>query len=463
MNLARVSLQNTVRDEARPSPVKQEIRFKLPQMELKGSKVFQRMDMNWDHDPGSVGIPAGEGWASVQARRQDAGAPRENRFAGGGLPQVRNSASLLLFTVFLMACAEAADWDLEIEDFAYIPNRLVVSVGDQATWTSRGFNHTVTSDTDIFNSQTIWDYMPFGAQFSYTFTEEGVFPYFCQGHGGPGGSGMSGVITVVASTAINSRPATPTNISPADGAPNQAIALTLTASPFKDSDAGDFHSASHWIVRSAVDGQGVVDSGESKTNLTSFRPSGLSEDTTYIWQVRYKDGQGGWSDLSGATRFTTLKAVAQVGLGLRGSYYNDYRGTYFSGAPLAVATNASIDFRWGQARPHRRVTADGFGVRWEGAVLPALTEKHEFQLQTRGGVRLWVDGKLLIDEWNVCSFFRTWRGWLDLIGGQAVPIRIEYAAEPSDALLTLRWASPSQPVAPIPASRLFPPGTLPGL
>ena len=36
------------------------------------------MDMNWDHEPGSAGIPAGDRWFSLQARRQDASAPRES-------------------------------------------------------------------------------------------------------------------------------------------------------------------------------------------------------------------------------------------------------------------------------------------------------------------------------------------------------------------------------------------------
>ncbi len=365
----------------------------------------------------------------------------------------------LLLAGPLFSGAQAAQWDIEIEDFLFIPDRLVISVGDTVTWTAKASEHTVTSDTGVFDSQTIWDFMPFGEMFSYTFAEEGVFPYFCQGHGGPGGSAMSGVITVVSATAVNHRPATPANVSPADGATNLPVGLTLSASAFRDSDAGDFHWASQWIVRRASDAEVVVDTGEIKTNLTSFKPGGLANETAYAWQTRYKDGQGGWSDYSPATRFSTLKAVAQVGFGLLASYSNtpDHR------APFGVTTNATIDFHWGNMRPHRRITANGFGARWEGALLPAFTETYEFRLETRGGVRLWVKNELLIDEWDNCSFRRTWRGQAELVGGQPVSVRIDYAADPVDALLTLRWSSGSQPLEVVPARRLFPPGVLEGL
>lgn len=35
-----------------------------------------------------------------------------------------------------------------------------------------------------------------GESFQHVFDSAGVYPYYCQFHGGPGGAGMSGVITV---------------------------------------------------------------------------------------------------------------------------------------------------------------------------------------------------------------------------------------------------------------------------
>jgi plastocyanin len=48
-----------------------------------------------------------------------------------------------------------------------------------------GVAHTATLDTGV------WDggYLAKGEEFFLTFTEPGVFPYYCIPHGGPGGSG----------------------------------------------------------------------------------------------------------------------------------------------------------------------------------------------------------------------------------------------------------------------------------
>ena len=40
-----------------------------------------------------------------------------------------------------------------------------------------------------------------------------------------------------------------------------------------------------------------------------------------------------------------------------------------------------------------------FSARWTGRVEPRFSEEYTFSVYATGGVRLWVDGELLIDEW----------------------------------------------------------------
>lgn len=78
-------------------------------------------------------------------------------------------------------------------DSSYRLKVITVPVGTTVTWEyDATLPHTVTSDTNVFNSGTMSE----GDTFSFTFTEEGVFPYFCRFHGSPGGGGMSGVVNV---------------------------------------------------------------------------------------------------------------------------------------------------------------------------------------------------------------------------------------------------------------------------
>jgi hypothetical protein len=66
-----------------------------------------------------------------------------------------------------------------IQNFAFNPATLTVSVGTTITWTNLdSAPHTVTSDDNLFDSGTLNQ----GAPFSHTFTTPGTFAYHCNIH-----------------------------------------------------------------------------------------------------------------------------------------------------------------------------------------------------------------------------------------------------------------------------------------
>jgi len=365
-----------------------------------------------------------------------------------GLPAL--AAAAILAGLALARPARAATHHVEAEDHVFIPELLSVAVGDTVVWIAKAPEHTVTADGGLFDSMIYSDSIPFGETFSFTFDTPGVFPYFCNIHGGPGRNGMSGVISVSA-TAENHPPATPANLSPAPGSTGAPLTPTLATGPFADPDPGDFHAASQWLVSLPSNGAVVFDSGEETPGRTSRTlPAGLLQpSSSYVWKVRHQDGRGLWSPYSEATGFTTLQPVAQEGVGLKVSLGNN-------AAPLVVGTNAVVDFNWGRERPHRRITADTFSAVWEGAVLPEFTEEYEFQLHFQGVASLWVDGRLLIDAQDGCGKPMARRAWIPLTGGRPASIRVQYAASAAGALASLRWASASLPAEVVPTRRLFP-------
>jgi len=69
--------------------------------------------------------------------------------------------------------------NITIVDFQYIPANITISIGTKVIWTNNGPSpHTVTSDTNIFNSEN----MGVGAKWNYTFNQSGSFPYHCAIH-----------------------------------------------------------------------------------------------------------------------------------------------------------------------------------------------------------------------------------------------------------------------------------------
>jgi len=70
--------------------------------------------------------------------------------------------------------------EVSIEDFAFGPDDLTVSVGDTITWTNdeNGVPHTTTADEGLWDSATLRP----DDTFAFTFTETGTFTYFCSIH-----------------------------------------------------------------------------------------------------------------------------------------------------------------------------------------------------------------------------------------------------------------------------------------
>jgi plastocyanin len=74
------------------------------------------------------------------------------------------------------------------------PRDITVAPGTTVTWLSVSGEHTSTSDTGLWESRTEERRdIPPGQSFSYTFTEPGVYPYYCRPHRS---QGMVGSVTV---------------------------------------------------------------------------------------------------------------------------------------------------------------------------------------------------------------------------------------------------------------------------
>jgi plastocyanin len=87
----------------------------------------------------------------------------------------------------------AGDANVTIGDNTFTNNQITIPVGGTVVWTHQGQRpHTVTADDGSFDRGTLQN----GGSFSQTFSEPGVYRYYCEFHGGPGGVGMSGVVTV---------------------------------------------------------------------------------------------------------------------------------------------------------------------------------------------------------------------------------------------------------------------------
>ena len=142
------------------------------------------------------------------------------------------------------------------------------------------------------------------------------------------------------------------------------------------------------------------------------------------------------------------------GTGLLGTYYSNQLKTFNDPATL-IRIDTNVNFNWGSGSPDLSISSDSFTVRWTGSVQPQFSETYTFYTTTDDGVRLWVNGQLLVDDW-VDQAATTKSGTIALKAQQLYNIRMEYYENTGSASAQLQWSSPSTTQAIIPQSQLNP-------
>jgi hypothetical protein len=177
---------------------------------------------------------------------------------------------------------------------------------------------------------------------------------------------------------------------------------------------------------------------------TDFTPGTLELNKTYYWRIDEFDG------IETHKGDVWIFTIAGTGGGVRADYFT---GMNFSNLVLN-RVDPQIDFNWGDpGSPDPSVGDDNFSVRWSGQVEAAFTETYTFYARTDDGVRLWVEGQQLIDNWVDRSPTEN-RGTIDLIAGQFYNVVMEYYENGGGAVAELRWSSPHTPKQIIPQAAL---------
>jgi hypothetical protein len=106
---------------------------------------------------------------------------------------------------------------------------------------------------------------------------------------------------------------------------------------------------------------------------------------------------------------------------------------------------------------------DEFSVRWAGRIEPKQSGEYALHTISNDGVRLWVDGKLIVDNWADHSDHED-SGTITLNAGKQYDLKLEYYQAAGGATMKLLWSSTNQPKQVVPASQLFlPDGSSHGL
>ena len=202
--------------------------------------------------------------------------------------------------------------------------------------------------------------------------------------------------------------------------------------------------------------------GDALTYAATGLPAGLSINAatgvisgtpttvgSYAVNATVNDGRGGVATQAFSWAITAAPAV---GAGLTGSYFNNVTLT---GTPVLTRIEA-VNFSWASASPGAGVNADNFSARWTGTLDVTTAGAYLFRTVSDEGVRVWVNGVLVIDNWLAHTSTTNTSATVNLLSGQRYPITVEYYDNTGAATMQLRWRLPGTTgYVAIPASSLF--------
>jgi beta-glucosidase len=135
--------------------------------------------------------------------------------------------------------------------------------------------------------------------------------------------------------------------------------------------------------------------------------------------------------------------------GLQGDYF---RGRDFAGTPVLTRIDRRIGFRWDRGAPTDDLLASGelktglendnYSVRWSGILLPPVSGRYELRVDANDGLRLFIDGKKLLERWDSVARLEGKSVSLDLEAGKKYSIKLEYFEDIRDAEIRLAWRMP---------------------
>lgn len=174
-------------------------------------------------------------------------------------------------------------------------------------------------------------------------------------------------------------------------------------------------------------------------NATTYQDPSLTP-ATYRYQIRAVNDVGA----SAYTAWVTVTVASAPTVPV-----NAFLGQYYSGMNFATLlgnrTDPAINFNWASNPPMTGVPADLFSVRWTGD-WDFTGGTYTFTATTDDGMRVYVDGTLIIDQW-IDQAPTTYTANKDISAGRH-RIVVEYYENAGGAVAQVSW----QAVATVPAA-----------
>lgn len=215
---------------------------------------------------------------------------------------------------------------------------------------------------------------------------------------------------------------------PGDGIPGQNFSARFTRSRYLDAGLYRFRIQVDDGARFWLDGVLLIDQWNQNGTVREFSVQKQVSTGDHMFQIDYFQAVN-----SAAVRFF-VEPISPSPATFATEFFNNIT---LSGAPAATRTDSAINFNWGYNAPAAGVTADYFSARWTGKIA-FEGGKYRFMATTDDGMRIWLDDKLILDEWRLTPT-TSYQVDVDVSAGEHT-LKVEFFENTLTAVAKVSWA-----------------------
>jgi len=187
-------------------------------------------------------------------------------------------------------------------------------------------------------------------------------------------------------------------------------------------------------------------------------------DGPYSDVAHVAEGISTFASLDGMEAFWRVRAmgadaVSTPSLTASAAWTGGLLGAYFTGEDFAKyvgeRVDPLIDADWSATAPMAATGLSEYSVRWTGTIKPPTSGAYTFSATTDDGVRVWLDGAQVIDQWKAQAP-TTVTATTTLTASVPVEIVMEYFQATGGAVARLEWTGPDGVKAVVPTTAMTP-------